>query len=379
MEAKEKKMRKVLAMLLSFMLLVSLALFAACDPQGGTDGGKIDGNYTEATEEEVTEAVTELDLNKLFGDTSAEDWKFGLSLNAEAEASLTMTVEEEVYTTTATGTATYAFLAQAGTEAAAGAVLPFDMKGEGEAKANVEYKIPTYANANAPVTESATTESATSEESAAVEVQEGKIEASVKVYNDSEYVYLAPSATMDGEEEQTTHEYVSISDILYGLGLGGASVMSADAGNGETQTAENPLAQGIAMLKQLGCKFAIDASEGLKIRITADKAAIDSIITMVLAEAQAPAEITAAAFAVTEDAAVEIYLSVDENGRFAGLAVNVNGGFTMPQKITEEPSDMVIEVSAEISLVFDDTVNVTLEGLNKEEYAFPPPTEPSEN
>ena len=372
-------MRKVLAMLLSFMLLVSLALFAACDPQGGTDGGKIDGNYTEATEEEVTEAVTELDLNKLFGDTSAEDWKFGLSLNAEAEASLTMTVEEEVYTTTATGTATYAFLAQAGTEAAAGAVLPFDMKGEGEAKANVEYKIPTYANANAPVTESATTESATSEESAAVEVQEGKIEASVKVYNDSEYVYLAPSATMDGEEEQTTREYVSISDILYGLGLGGASVMSADAGNGETQTAENPLAQGIAMLKQLGCKFAIDASEGLKIRITADKAAIDSIITMVLAEAQAPAEITAAAFAVTEDAAVEIYLSVDENGRFAGLAVNVNGGFTMPQKITEEPSDMVVEVSAEISLVFDDTVNVTLEGLNKEEYGIPVAPVPGEN
>lgn len=372
-------MRKVLAMLLSFMLLVSLALFAACDPQGGTDGGKIDGDYTEATEEEVTEAVTELDLNKLFGDTSAEDWKFGLSLNAEADASLTMTVEEEVYTTTATGTATYAFLAQAGTEAAAGAVLPFDMKGEGEAKANVEYKIPTYANANAPVTESATTESATSEESAAVEVQEGKIEASVKVYNDSEYVYLAPSATMDGEEEQTTHEYVSISDILYGLGLGGASVMSADAGNGETQTAENPLAQGIAMLKQLGCKFAIDASEGLKIRITADKAAIDNVITMVLAEAQAPAEITAAAFAVTEDAAVEIYLSVDENGRFAGLAVNVNGGFTMPQKITEEPSDMVVEVSAEISLVFDDTVNVTLEGLNKEEYGIPAAPVPGEN
>lgn len=372
-------MKKVLAMLLSFMLLVSLALFAACDPQGGTDGGKIDGDYTEATEEEVTEAVTELDLNKLFGDTSAEDWKFGLSLNAKAEASLTMTVEEEVYTTTATGTATYAFLAQAGTEAAAGAVLPFDMKGEGEAKANVEYKIPTYANANAPVTESATTESATSEESAAVEVLEGEIEASVKVYNDSEYVYLAPSATMDGEEEQTTHEYVSISDILYGLGLGGASVMSADAGNGETQTAENPLAQGIAMLKQLGCKFAIDASEGLKIRITADKAAIDSIITMVLAEAQAPAEITAAAFAVTEDAAVEIYLSVDENGRFAGLAVNVSGGFTMPQEITGEPSDMVIEVSAEISLVFDDTVNVTLEGLNKEEYGIPAATVPSEN
>lgn len=372
-------MRKVLAMLLSFMLLVSLALFAACDPQGGTDGGKIDGDYTEATEEEVTEAVTELDLNKLFGDTSAEDWKFGLSLNAEADASLTMTVEEEVYTTTATGTATYAFLAQAGTEAAAGAVLPFDMKGEGEAKANVEYKIPTYANANAPVTESATTESATSEESAAVEVLEGEIEASVKVYNDSEYVYLAPSATMDGEEEQTTHEYVSISDILYGLGLGGASVMSADAGNGETQTAENPLAQGIAMLKQLGCKFAIDASEGLKIRITADKAAIDNVITMVLAEAQAPAEITAAAFAVTEDTAVEIYLSVDENGRFAGLAVNVNGGFTMPQKITEEPSDMVIEVSAKISLVFDDTVNVTLEGLNKEEYGIPAATVPSEN
>ena len=163
------------------------------------------------------------------------------------------------------------------------------------------------------------------------------------------------------------------------LGLGGASVMSADAGNGETQTAENPLAQGIAMLKQLGCKFAIDASEGLKIRITADKAAIDSIITMVLAEAQAPAEITAAAFAVTEDAAVEIYLSVDENGRFAGLAVNVNGGFTMPQKITEEPSDMVVEVSAEISLVFDDTVNVTLEGLNKEEYGIPAATVPSEN
>ena len=372
-------MRKVLAMLLSFMLLVSLALFAACDPQGGTDGGKIDGDYTEATEEEVTEAVTELDLNKLFGDTSAEDWKFGLSLNAEADASLTMTVEEEVYTTTATGTATYAFLAQAGTEAAAGAVLPFDMKGEGEAKANVEYKIPTYANANAPVTESATTESATSEESAAVEVLEGEIEASVKVYNDSEYVYLAPSATIDGEEEETTHEYVSISDILYGLGMGGASVMSADAGNGETQTAENPLAQGIAMLKQLGCKFAIDASEGLKIRITADKAAIDSIITMVLAEAQAPAEITAAAFAVTEDAAVEIYLSVDENGRFAGLAVNVSGGFTMPQEITEEPSDMVIEVSAEISLVFDDTVNVTLEGLNKEEYGIPAATVPSEN
>ena len=288
-------------------------------------------------------------------------------------------MEEEVYTTTATGTATYAFLAQAGTEAAAGAVLPFDMKGEGEAKANVEYKIPTYANANAPVTESATTESATSEESAAVEVQEGKIEASVKVYNDSEYVYLAPSATIDGEEEQTTHEYVSISDILYGLGLGGASVMSADAGNGETQTAENPLAQGIAMLKQLGCKFAIDASEGLKIRITADKAAIDNVITMVLAEAQAPAEITAAAFAVTEDTAVEIYLSVDENGRFAGLAVNVNGGFTMPQKITEEPSDMVVEVSAEISLVFDDTVNVTLEGLNKEEYGIPAAPVPGEN
>lgn len=358
--------KRLLAVILSLMLLGSFALFAACETTGGdTNGGKIEGDYTEATDEELNEAVASIDFTKLFGDTSAEDWKFGLSLNAKADLEESMDVDGSTYTGTANATVKYDFTAEKGTDAA----FPFELKGAGEGEGKI--------------TDYIADEEASGESTEELSLRKVEYTASAKAYNDSDYFYLDPAVTIDGEKQESiSATRFAISDILYELGLGGSidavlpdedgtimtglSAMSALPGTG-SDSAENPLPQVIAMLKQFGCKFGIDTSDGVKIRVTADKAAIENILNMALA-GQLPSSVTAASFAISEDAMIEVYAAVAADGMFSGIAVNANLGATIPQAVTGAPFAITVNANVELSLVYDGDLTVSLEGLNPDDY-----------
>ena len=78
---------------MSTALFCSFALFTACSDKRGNGGGKLDGDFsTEATDEEVAEALTKfqnaVEGNTIVGDTEADDWSFGFESDADISFSM---------------------------------------------------------------------------------------------------------------------------------------------------------------------------------------------------------------------------------------------------------------------------------------------------
>lgn len=99
-------MKRFIAVAASAVLALGAFTFAACSPVDGEiseqpDGFKdyadVDMSSEEQKQEFVQEISQKLDVNKMFGNISAEDWAFGLSgkFKISSEANVTLTVSEE--------------------------------------------------------------------------------------------------------------------------------------------------------------------------------------------------------------------------------------------------------------------------------------------
>lgn len=88
-------MKKFFASVLCLGMIASSALlFAGC----GTDI-YVDGDFSEeATAEEVRAVLTEVEAGDVFGDTSAEDWSFGLNILSDMKVKMDLSVGENVLT-----------------------------------------------------------------------------------------------------------------------------------------------------------------------------------------------------------------------------------------------------------------------------------------
>ena len=86
-------MKKLLALVLSLLLLCSFGLFAACDNDGPAGPGSITGEFTVATDDDCAAFMTAItDVDKLF---PGMETSFGFSAEATASVSATVGSGEE--------------------------------------------------------------------------------------------------------------------------------------------------------------------------------------------------------------------------------------------------------------------------------------------
>lgn len=82
-----KKTSKAIMGVTALIVAFSACAFTACNSQPAD--GSIKGNYQEATAEQVNEALSTVDQDTLFGDTTADGYKFGIELSSDYNISLT--------------------------------------------------------------------------------------------------------------------------------------------------------------------------------------------------------------------------------------------------------------------------------------------------
>lgn len=80
-------MKKFIAAACGTLLLSAFALTvcAGCNRGDGEPEGEIKGSYVEITGNELTEKLNKITPEKLFGDTSQKDWKFGFEFTSDIE------------------------------------------------------------------------------------------------------------------------------------------------------------------------------------------------------------------------------------------------------------------------------------------------------
>ena len=82
-------MKKVLAFILSLVLVLGVVVLVACDSQpGGNNFKTLDLNDDDTRTEFVNVLAEKVDSEKLFGDSEQDGWKFGLSENGSSKLGL---------------------------------------------------------------------------------------------------------------------------------------------------------------------------------------------------------------------------------------------------------------------------------------------------
>lgn len=357
-------MKKILAVILALMLCCSFALFAACDdqPAGGPGGngggneatGEIEGNYEETTSEDLATTLSSIDISKLLGNMESEDWSFGASVDGEVSLKVTM-AEQEL---NATASLSYAISVAKGTSEQ----VPFDIKGKGEIK--MEGVVPVSGSAG-PVSEAPAADSTATAET--------EFSIAVTIYNDSTAFYLDVSgkAGDDNLDTQVKISYENILGLISGSGMvPGPDTMAADASGETGSDSANILSEVVAILDQLGVKVGVDTSDGVRIKLSADKATLNTIVQMVvqkiIGSSAAGMEIPVT---VGDGSAVDIYFAIDKDGRFFGAAIDATASTTIGKDFTSLEEDIVGQLDIALNVSYKANPGVSLDGLNPDDYS----------
>lgn len=294
-------MKKIIAVSLSAMLAVSLFAFTACN--GKDELGVVEGNYKEATAEEIKSALEGVDADKLFGDTSADDYNFGIQLTAQTNAEISIGDS-------------YSVKENASANAQLALSLSEDnicLLGSGSASLQSEMKstgMTVSMNYNADA------------------------------YVDNDYVYV--SATV----QQTTQKIKINIEELINYVLDGGDSFLPDEGGAEDGSGEYPdvdfgnmsFDEYLETLEQLHVKTYLDTSKGLKVKISFTEESVTALIDLILAEITAEegenseyAETVTAVFETLEFSEMQLdyYLALDEDGTFSEYAIDMNIAFTL--------------------------------------------------
>ena len=225
-------MKKFLSLATALLLVGALAIFAGCGK--GERSGVIKGNYTEPTKAELQSALDAIDTEKLLGDTEAEGWKTGMSLGANLSYEMSAAGEKM--------SMSFDLSHKISAESAQDAL---DLKGEGSLALQTN-------------------------------LAGEKEKYTVKTYNDMKNIYLDASAHANGEN-QNAKVRISIADIFDGYGD-----MLPIEPVGPTDAALPTDAD--ALLKELadsGFTLAMDTSDGIKIKLTANESVFTEILSLI--------------------------------------------------------------------------------------------------
>lgn len=277
-------MKKILAILMAAALSLSVFAFAAC----GNDVGVISGNYKEATAEEAVEELEKVELSGLFGDVTASDWSFGLALTAEQSASVSGKADGDSVTASESAAAEYKMVVS---KTSTGV----DVKGAGEASFSYVYSIP------ASFSEGEVAE-------------EGEFEFETNVYNDANNAYF----TYDD-----TNYYME-------MGLGGMityALTMFSAGTVDMSDLDYDAEDIAALMEQYNMTLSMDASSGLKLKLSASEDTFKEYIDQWVSEMT-----EGYGYNVTYElntATLDVYFAIDANGQFSGFGVNYNVNATV--------------------------------------------------
>lgn len=302
MGAKGESMKKFLAMLLSLVLCCSFGLLAACDNSANDGTGSISGNYTEATDADYKAFMTAVsDEEKLF---PGFDEEFGISADANADISATIGSGEQAINISAKiSELSMALSVKSGT---AGAEDDVAMNVSIDASA----KVPEVPSMDIPA-----------------------IDGGIKgnIYADETNFYLDATVGEDTMKGKISAD--ALGDLLGSI-LGSSSanpgvmsVMSA----GPEDSAQTPAIDDADVkefkeqLAEMGVKFEVDMSKGIKARFTASADALETLIAQIMGT---PSEAAELPFSFTT-ANVVLTLEISEDGALAAVAVSADVALSM--------------------------------------------------
>ena len=302
MGAKEESMKKFLAMLLSLVLCCSFGLLAACDDSANDGTGSISGNYTEATDADYKAFMTAVsDEEKLF---PGFDEEFGISADANADISATIGSGEQAINISAKiSELSMALSVKSGT---AGAEDDVAMNVSIDASA----KVPEVPSMDIPA-----------------------IDGGIKgnIYADETNFYLDATVGEDTMKGKISADALGdlLGSILGSLSAnpGVMSVMSA----GPEDSAQTPdiddadVKEFKEQLAEMGVKFEVDMSKGIKARFTASADALETLIAQIMGT---PSEAAGLPFSFTT-ANVVLTLEISEDGALAAVAVSADVALSM--------------------------------------------------
>lgn len=295
-------MKKFLAMLLSLVLCCSFGLLVACDDSANDGTGSISGNYTEATDADYKAFMTAVsDEEKLF---PGFDEEFGISADANADISATIGSGEQAINISAKiSELSMALSVKSGT---AGAEDDVAMNVSIDASA----KVPEVPSMDIPA-----------------------IDGGIKgnIYADETNFYLDATVGEDTMKGKISAD--ALGDLLGSI-LGSSSanpgvmsVMSA----GPEDSAQTPdiddadVKEFKEQLAEMGVKFEVDMSKGIKARFTASADALETLIAQIMGT---PSEAAELPFSFTT-ANVVLTLEISEDGALAAVAVSADVALSM--------------------------------------------------
>lgn len=323
MGSKGESMKKFLAMLLSLVLCCSFGLLAACDDSANDGTGSISGNYTEATDADYKAFMTAVsDEEKLF---PGFDEEFGISADANADISATIGSGEQAINISAKiSELSMALSVKSGT---AGAEDDVAMNVSIDASA----KVPEVPSMDIPA-----------------------IDGGIKgnIYADETNFYLDATVGEDTMKGKISAD--ALGDLLGSI-LGSSSanpgvmsVMSA----GPEDSAQTPAIDDADVkefkeqLAEMGVKFEVDMSKGIKARFTASADALETLIAQIMGT---PSEAAELPFSFTT-ANVVLTLEISEDGALAAVAVSADVALSMEANAaTMQPA---VTASANLNVAF---------------------------
>lgn len=285
-------MKKKLTALASVLLAGSLVAFTACDK--GSDFA-VDGKFeNEATPQETNAAISAIDYSKAFGDVSADDWSFGLSVSSSFEASA------EIKAAEAEGSFEYS------------ETLEYGVKLSKNAQSPAGFSLAGHGNASMAVKGTA---------KAAEETRNVDVSAEGEVYNDDTAVYLSYALSNFKEsnipvpDEYASGKYkIMMSEIWETVGgylsAGSFSESFAESGT-DTATVDY-----ITVLYTAFTPY-IDSSDGLKIKLSLK----EEFLNLALMKAATEANLGEVSLSKST---LDIYLVIGADGLFRQLSTDVD-------------------------------------------------------
>lgn len=315
-------MKKTLAVAACALILAITAL-SACN--NDLPEGQIKGEYIEITGSELSEKLNGLDTDKLFGDTSAEDWSFGVDFSAEIE------IEADIKTAV---------------EGESVQLVSGDIEVESTLKAMLSAtKEQTALNGYSIKARNNNKISGKLDKSELLEMDRDlSFDYSINAYADDGYLYFQipdlselplPFEVAEGKFK-TPIEYIvsAMTDMLPF-----AAVRAADGEN----TAEE-------VLEKYALKAYADESDGLKIKVSADENSLYAI----LEDIGIPSE-TVKGIASFNTFVINLYFAAGPDGKFdrAGMTADIDGTMNVEADEFEEGN---IELKGPIKLKADITL-----------------------
>lgn len=288
-------MKKLIAAATCTLLLGTFALCACGD--GEEPKGQIKGNYVEITSSELTEKLSGITTEKLFGDTSADDWRFGVECTSDIE--IVADIE-----------------AKGGENATP--FINLDLEEQSTLKTMLYSSDRPELNNKSIKLQNNNKLKGKLGKSEMLGVDEDiDFDYSINVHADDDYIYLQipdmsalplPFEIAAGKfKTPTKNLFFTLADIL--------PTTVARAAEGDSEATDD-------FIKDYSLKAYIDESDGLKIKLSANKQSLYALL-----EEMGVSKATAEDFATFNNFAIDLYFEQAESGKFerAGLVVDIDG------------------------------------------------------